>query len=307
VLIVINVFSRCFGLMFTLRVVPVLGPLVIAVLHSFIPMRGMFLFMAMVFATFASVFVIFKDANRSIGFVLAYVYQALVLADRDSAQTISGLDVAHEQLADFNMELFNGGKDEWILLPSAGVALFASSAFSLVLLNLTVGMYTNFYEEMAPMAALVFQQRRARQALAIMLQPPWQLALASLEGGIERKYIYVALALSSLGYVCAIAANLCMGVSGLFLAVAAQLGQTCLALQDTNLGGRNDFLWVSRRMDNADDAPKEKSENDLSLLRSEVNQMRTMLISNRAALSRLVKAVEGFELDSACGSSPKAD
>merc|ERR1740121_1017570 len=107
--------TRCIGLMSLCRAVPIMGPLIFAVVRSFFPMQGMFLLMTMVFAMFSAAFIIFKDKDRSIGFVLIYLYQALFLSDGDAADAISGLDLAHEQTLDFGVQLSPGGSEESIL------------------------------------------------------------------------------------------------------------------------------------------------------------------------------------------------
>merc|ERR1712113_848724 len=127
-----------------------------------------------------------------------------------------------------------------------------------------------------------------------MCQPPWQLALA-YGGDVERKWINFALGVSSVCYVVAISAKFGMGVSGFFLAVVAQLAQASLAVKDATIGSRNDFLWVKQSVDNTNEVPKVNSGDEVSALRAEVKELRTMLTSSSIALSALVKAVEGFE------------
>merc|ERR1712012_1180621 len=62
-------------------------------------------------------------------------------------------------------------------MASSFMALLGMSIFSLVLLSLTIGMYTNYYEQMEPFAMLIFQQRRTKKCVYFMLKPAWQVAV----------------------------------------------------------------------------------------------------------------------------------
>merc|ERR1712048_1097891 len=105
------------------------------------------------------------------------LYRALFLGDDDGAQAVSGFDIAKEQTLDFNTEMYTGGGDPWLLNASAFLMLIASLIFSVVLLNLIVGMYTKYYEEMQPFAHLLMQQRRAKHCVFFMLRPSLSLTL----------------------------------------------------------------------------------------------------------------------------------
>jgi hypothetical protein len=173
VMMAANVIGRCMLLFGMFRTLPVIGPLIIAVVSSFAPMQGMFAFMGLVFAMFSAAFMIFRDDDRSPFFVLLYLYEALFLTDRDAAESISGLDASHEQILDFSKEIYTGHGDAWLVHASAGLALVATSVFSLVLLNLTIGMYTNYSEKMQPLAELIFRHQRVKMSVRFMLTPAW--------------------------------------------------------------------------------------------------------------------------------------
>ncbi|CAE8710220.1 unnamed protein product, partial [Polarella glacialis] len=121
--------------------------------------------------TFACAFITMKDGERPAYFVLLYLYQALFMTDSDGAEAISGLDVGHEQTLDFKVEMYTGSADPWLLGASTACMLFATAIFSLVLLNLTIGMYTKYYEQMQPFAQLIFQKQRAKECTYLMLRP----------------------------------------------------------------------------------------------------------------------------------------
>ena len=160
----------------------------------------------MMFVTFALTFLTLKDEDRSATYalwlqahtvvmlqepgpdkVLLNLYQALFLTDSDGAESISGIDIGHQQSADFGFEMYTGDGSELLLTATTMIMLFATSIFSLVLLshgckllhalhsmgcackrqlrhstrvvdpletavsilnmrNLTIGMYTKYYE-----------------------------------------------------------------------------------------------------------------------------------------------------------------
>merc|ERR1712226_871390 len=88
VVLAVIVLIRGVNIILTFKPVPLIGPLIIAVIHSFVPMIGMFLFMIMVLLLVLASFLIVKDEDRSIFFVFVYVYQLLFLTERDAAESV---------------------------------------------------------------------------------------------------------------------------------------------------------------------------------------------------------------------------
>eukprot|EP00929_Paragymnodinium_shiwhaense_P020344 TRINITY_DN13599_c0_g2_i1.p1 TRINITY_DN13599_c0_g2~~TRINITY_DN13599_c0_g2_i1.p1 ORF type:complete len:936 (+),score=184.53 TRINITY_DN13599_c0_g2_i1:67-2874(+) len=261
VMVSFNVIVRCFLIFAMMRVLPVIGPLIIAVVSSFFPMLGMFTFMGMVFAMFAAAFIMFRDENRSAGFVLLYLYQALFLTDRDAAESISALDVAKEQTLDIGTEIYTGSDDPWLQQASACVSLIATSIFSLVLMNLTIGMYTKYYEEMEPLAEMILRHQRVKTCVGFMLSPAWWLhsnviaPFSQADGGqgkpsaeqLACSAVFVSTVLYVLfvfGLESPVSATLTLALlkqafQGMFVAKIARL------FSDEN----ENYLWISHRAD----------------------------------------------------------
>ena len=264
-----NILLRCFWIVLEFRVVPVVGPLIIAVLQSFQPMIGMFSFMGMMFVTFAFTFLTMKDDDRSTSYVLLNLYQALFLTDSDGAEGISGIDIGHQQTLDFGVEMYTGGGNGWLLAATSACMLFATSTFSLVLLNLTIGMYTKFYEMQEPLARLAFQQCRARISVTFMLRPSLpQSWLAKIgEVGYGASWARWALWANALPFlvmhlvvVFVIAPQKRrQGIdidgsipAGFFLSIFLLAIQASLLIHNNDLDQRHRFLWVSYRSDYSD-------------------------------------------------------
>jgi len=299
----INVMIRCIGLMSLCRVVPVMGPLIFAVVRSFFPMQGMFLLMTMVFATFSFAFIIFKDKDRSIGFVLLYVYQALFLSDGDASEAISGVDLAHEQTLDFGVQLFTGGGEESILTLSVAVTILGSSIFSLVLLNLTVGMYTKFYEQMESRAELMFHQHRAKRCVSFMLRPAWFVAQRiRKDGRIPQAWArtHLLLAAGTILVLCLLSllwqdsAILC----ACLLVCTAVLLEAALVYNIADIDERNHYLWISYRTD-FDGGGEEvgDTQQEMRLLRHQFDEDRSAhrkeLAETRKLMSALIAKLPG--------------
>lgn len=266
-----NILLRCCWIVLEFRVVPVVGPLIIAVLQSFAPMIGMFAFMGMMFVTFAFTFLTMKDDNRSITYVLLNLYQALFLTDSDGAESISGMDIGHQQTLDFGAEMYTGGGNSWLLTATTACMLFATSSFSLVLLNLTIGMYTKFYEMQEPLARLGFQQCRARISVMFMLRPAlpasflakigaagytasaarWAVSILALPFFLLSLLVVFVLEPAYHAYDAhdhmhaSILAGFCLSISLLIL-------QSALLISNSDLDQRHRFLWVSYRSDYSD-------------------------------------------------------
>eukprot|EP00929_Paragymnodinium_shiwhaense_P077339 TRINITY_DN39824_c0_g2_i1.p1 TRINITY_DN39824_c0_g2~~TRINITY_DN39824_c0_g2_i1.p1 ORF type:complete len:498 (+),score=66.50 TRINITY_DN39824_c0_g2_i1:221-1495(+) len=275
VMIALNIIVRCFLLFAMMRVLPVIGPLIIAVVSSFFPMLGMFSFMLMVFAMFAAAFIMFRDENRSAAFVLLYVYQALFLTDRDAAEAISALDAAKEQTLDFHTEIYTGSGDPWLENSSNFVSLVSTSIFSLVLMNLTVGMYTKFYEEMEPLAELILRHQRVRMCVGFMLSPSWwwHSYVRSLVGSAgsqdgpwgERASLLSAIILCVM-YVSSVFMSTTSLVPSFVLALLKQAVQVMFIAKIAPLfsDDSENYLWISHRADyDADLWHSRQSTNDL--------------------------------------------
>jgi len=328
VLVTLNVLLRCVGLMSLCRVVPELGPLIMAVMRSFLPMRGMIIFMFAVFGTFAFAFLIFRDANRGTVFVLLYLYQALFLAERDAAESISGLDLAHQQTLDLGVQMFTGNGDESILMLSVAVTVAGSSLFSLVLLNLTIGMYTKFYEQMVNKASQLFFQHRAKRCVSFMLRPGWRLALvlrgmasSSSHGAWARRHIVLLACASlffallsllyetgaSLGAFAQLVqadergepfdeADLGVGIEKVILPAclflsAALLFDAAWCYGVADVCQRNDYLWISYRTDLGFESGTDGEQQELKHLRCQLEEERIAYKRELADMRRQLQAL----------------
>ena len=67
--------------------------------------------------------------------VLLNLFQALFLTDSDGAESISGIDIGHQQTLDFGIEMYTGDGSHLLLIVTTVIMLFATSIFSLVLLS----------------------------------------------------------------------------------------------------------------------------------------------------------------------------
>eukprot|EP00931_Biecheleriopsis_adriatica_P075084 TRINITY_DN49030_c0_g1_i1.p1 TRINITY_DN49030_c0_g1~~TRINITY_DN49030_c0_g1_i1.p1 ORF type:complete len:921 (+),score=140.69 TRINITY_DN49030_c0_g1_i1:1-2763(+) len=298
VALALNVALRCCKLLSLLQGVPVLGPLIIAVQSSFHPMVGMFTLMAIAFFSFASVFVIFKDDDRSFVFVLLYLYQMLVLADRDSGEMISGLDIADVQTLDIDREMYTAGGspknaaggDEVLLAASSVTALFGMTFFSLVLLNLTIGMYSNYYEQMEPLAELIFMQRRTRQSVTCMLNLPWLIARMSW------KRMYFALSAACLViYIYPVNSHFTLiGIilDSLVLAAAVLLCQAALLAETVHMTEMEGYLWICHRSDYSEEYYRFGSMEryQLSLIQNELSQVKATQEAKMQKLEQELRA-----------------
>lgn len=257
VLVTSNTLLQSFGVIAMLRNLSVIGPLILAVVYSFVPMRSMFLLMGMAFATFSCAFLILRDADRSIYFVLIYLYQGLILNDRDAQATISGLDLAQEQTLDFHKELFTGGGHESIKQFTLLVSVAASSLFSLVLLSLTIGMYTKFYEQIEPEAEALLQQVRCKRCVSYMMQPAWRLARMPRLWPWWR--LLAALATCLLLYMMAVLLDVGVLIPAVLLLASTLLLQVLLMYYRVDIGKQKHFLWVAFRANNDVDQDEEDS------------------------------------------------
>lgn len=241
VVIASNTLIQCFSMMGMLSVSSTVGPLILAVVHSFAPMRGMLILMGMLFATFASAFIILRDPDRSVYFVLIYLFQGLVLADRGTEQTISGLDIAREQTLDFSRQLFVGGEDAWVLHFTLLVAVGASCVFSLVLLDLTIGMYTKFYDQIQPEAGKLVRQARLKRCVSVMMQPAFNICQLGL---VSRWSFQLLLCVTLAIYVLSVSLD-CGIVSCLALPMATLLVRVLIMYDTADIGERNHYLWMT--------------------------------------------------------------
>lgn len=313
VLAAVNILLRCFWIVLEFRVVPVVGPLIIAVLQSFAPMIGMFTFMGMMFVTFAFTFLTMKDDDRSVAYVLLNLYQALFLTDSDGAEGISGMDIGHQQTLDFGVEMYTGGGNQWLLQATTACMLFATSTFSLVLLNLTIGMYTKFYEMQEPLARLAFQQCRARTSVILMLRPTLPSSLLAFMGraGFSPSKARWACGLAGLPFfiltlvvvfwlpVQREAAFSSGSVAGFFLSVGLLILQASLLIDLSDLDNRHRYLWVSYRSDYSDYFYMNQ-DLELTALKSELRDAERRqsgeVSRQRDEIARLTKEVQNIEV-----------
>lgn len=279
VVVACNVVFRCFRIIGQFQVYPVIGPLIIAVSKSFMPMMGMFAFMGIVLCSFSFVFLIFRDDDRSVFFVLVYLFQMLVLSDRDAAEAISGLDIVHEQTKDFNAELYTGGGSQWLLMASSAMALGGMMIFSLVLLNITIGMYTNYYDQVLPLAEVMFKQHRAMCSFCCMLTPAWQAALwcrSHVEYAPRRYQVRLVLAAACCIICCGILIFINFGpiTPALFLSSAIQCLKIAILIDVVEDGDL--FLWSCYRADYVEDFYRDDEvvdiQREVSELRSRANR-----------------------------------
>eukprot|EP00930_Biecheleria_cincta_P063724 TRINITY_DN4924_c0_g1_i1.p1 TRINITY_DN4924_c0_g1~~TRINITY_DN4924_c0_g1_i1.p1 ORF type:complete len:557 (+),score=69.09 TRINITY_DN4924_c0_g1_i1:84-1673(+) len=280
VCVAVNILLRSLDVISTLRVLPVVGPMMIAVLQSFAPMQGMFMIMGMMFLTFAFTFLSIKDPGRSNAYVLLNLYQALFLTDSDGAEAISGIDLGHEQTLDFGVEMYSGEGSSWLLGASSYIMVFATSTFSLVLLNLTIGMYSKYYEQMEPFANLAFQQYRARLSVSFMLRPKLPARWLRYSTSLKASRL---LSLAAIPFFCTLVFAMKQNLSIIGSAALAALllvRQAALLTHISDIDGLHHYLWVSYRTDfneqffNTQGGEIEGLKNMLSTQREEIAELK---------------------------------
>ncbi|CAE8651563.1 unnamed protein product, partial [Polarella glacialis] len=153
-------------------------------------------------------------------------------------------------------EMYTGSADPWLLGASTACMLFATAIFSLVLLNLTIGMYTKYYEQMQPFAQLIFQKQRAKECTYLMLRPrlPQHLIVDNPLAARHKRCIRGASALCFLFFLLGLWRCTSPLFGGINLALAALLYQAVLVFHLGNAGKAPQYLWVSYR-DDYDEEP----------------------------------------------------
>lgn len=179
--------------------------------------------------------------------------------------------------------MYTGGGNQWLLAATTTCMLFATSSFSLVLLrlglgthsvlyvagrNLTIGMYTKFYEMQAtsrcgslqtcalqePLARLAFQQCRARTCMIFMLRPTvpcWILARMGQRGwtppAARSACGLVAMPCFLLHFIVVFwLSDRHRGyVAGVLLFMGLLISQASLLISNSHLDNRHRYLWVS--------------------------------------------------------------
>lgn len=284
VYVAVNILLRSLDVISSMSVLPVVGPMMIAVLQSFAPMLGMFMIMGMMFLTYAFTFLSIKDPERSSAYVLLNLYQALFLTDSDGAESISGIDLAHQQTLDIGVEMYTGGGSSWLLGASTYIMVFATSTFSLVLLNLTIGMYSKYYEEMEPLANLSFQQQRARLSVSFMLRPrvPARVLRRVTSLGAIKLLTSTAIPTFVL-FVFAMYQSMIM-IGGAALAALLLLYQAVLLAHISDVDRQHHYLWVSYRSD--------FNEEFFSNQGGEIAGLRSMLSAQQKEIAGLKEEVD---------------
>mmetsp|Transcript_53638 Transcript_53638/g.96745 ORF Transcript_53638/g.96745 Transcript_53638/m.96745 type:complete len:224 (+) Transcript_53638:26-697(+) len=170
------------------------------------------------------------------------------MTDSAGAESISGMDLANKA----SNELVRDSAG--LQFATTLVMLLGISMFSLVLLNLTIGMYAKYYELQEPVAHMELQQYRASFSVRILLRPAWLRDCFRHERSTSRAAV-----------VCLLGSVVVLGtyqkaelqaMQVLFPYVpGAGLGLLLLAIQDFLLindearDGRHRYLWVCYRSD----------------------------------------------------------
>jgi len=163
VLLAVNLFWRFLNVLMMFRAWRGIGEIILAVMLSFIPLRYMLVLIASMFFVFSVVFVTLNEGVVEPQGVLRWLYIALFFGEGDGIEDISG----------FGSGWLDDAKDQghWLQAGSILFMVLGGVIFSVILLNLIIAMYSNYYEEMVPMANLHFHKNRAHTMVRALLQP----------------------------------------------------------------------------------------------------------------------------------------
>lgn len=243
-LIATNIFMRFLHLLRLCRTLQGFGETVISVQKSIPKIWNMILLMTLVFVSFACIFLVIKDKDKSTQYVLLYLWIGMMFGEGDGIENISGFDTDHEN--------FNGGGSPVVVQASIIFMMIASFLFAVVLMNLMIAIYSNYYEEMVPIAPFVFQKTRAKDCAYYMLRPALPACLANATGlkWCRRCAHSTTVLLISLWLLLERRTSWgrCLGI---VLASALLLLQATLLLHKWHVGpeDRRLYLWVCYRAD----------------------------------------------------------
>jgi len=249
VLVAVNIFLRCFKLLFVLlRSETGIGTTIIAVLNSGVApqLQHMAVILVVVVMGFWAIFVALKDDDKSAQYVFLYLYLAMFFGEGDGIENISGFDT--------NGENYKGHGSIWLKQASIVFMLIGSFYSMVCLLNLIIAMYSNYYEEQQPVARLLFHQVRAKDSIRYLIRP-------SLPAGIVRRLgwkccrrlmctLAAFLFLSWLGLMYALEAPCSLAV---LPALVMSLIEAALLLSQWSDGAEGadkpHYLWICYRSD----------------------------------------------------------
>jgi len=266
VLIAANIFMRCLKIMGLCRSQQGVGETILAVQQSFLPTQHMLFIMLGVFCTFYCVFLTLKDPDKSPEYIFLYLWLALIFGEGDGIEDISGFDTDHEN--------YKGDGSKLVLQASIFFMLIASGVFAVVLLNLMIAMYSNYYEQMVPWARLLFHKMRAKDCIQYMLRPSLPVWLVRCLGTVWCRrgavclaglFILLWFALTWLTHVACWDAVL--------LAVALQLLQAATLLDEYQASDQRHYLWVCYRSD-YDEVHRQGSDKWQRMVRRDIVRMQ---------------------------------
>jgi len=246
VLTAANIFLRCIKILLLFRSQQHVGETILAVQQSFAPTQNMLLLMLAVFVSFYCVFLTLKDSNKSNEYVFLYLWLALLFGEGDGIENISGFDTDHET--------YTGDGSDLVVKASIFFMMLASFFFAVVLLNLMIAMYSNFYEEMVPWARLLFHKMRAKACTIYLLRPTLPKILVRRYGASWCRAVLFLLAgtlvLVWFALPWVLKSRSCTSlVMAAILAAVMQLLQAAMLLAEWHALDQRHYLWVCYRSD----------------------------------------------------------
>jgi len=158
----LNVFLRWSQIMYMCRSRPKVGPKIVCVLKSFLPMKEMMIITVVVFFGFVSAAVLIKNngygecGDHCTPTVLTNVFKALLLGDGDAFDGLTELP---------------GGDPNGIF--ASAIVVVATVVFTVCVLNLLIAVYSNEYDRKEKQSELLFFKERAGICFRHLMEPMW--------------------------------------------------------------------------------------------------------------------------------------
>jgi hypothetical protein len=166
-ILAINFLFRWLNIVYTLRVLPRIGPAITCLLVSVKSVVNMFIVAVLLFVGFMSFTLLIADApsgtiaaedalGKHYWTVVGHLFKALLLGDGDAFNTLNSL----------------GGADSYGIF-AAGFSHSATLIFTVIVLNLFMAVYSNEYANNELFKTELFYAERAQVCFESMLQCPW--------------------------------------------------------------------------------------------------------------------------------------
>lgn len=151
-----NFFLRWVRIMYMLRSHPKVGPNIVCLLKSFLPMWEMMLVAFVLFGGFGIACLLLNDGDVENSNIIINLFKALLLGDGDAFNKVRDLKGGDE----------DGGFVSMLVV-------IASIAFAVCVLNLFTAIYSNEYNQKVEVSAELFFKERANMCFECLLLPPW--------------------------------------------------------------------------------------------------------------------------------------